>query len=197
LTLIIFTRFPVTGSVKTRLIPLLGESGACALHQKMVSHTLKKLYSFPRIQIWFEGSDEYEMRTWLGDKYEYKKQIQGDLGEKMLHAFQEVFSTGETKAALVGTDCPAIDLLHIEETMQNLDRSDVVIGPAQDGGYYLIGMKAPHEGLFRAMFWGTDQVCKITKERAELEKLEVSLLEVLSDVDRPEDLAVWDHYAKI
>jgi uncharacterized protein len=196
LPLMIFTRYPIQGSVKTRLIPLLGDSGACILHQKMVLHTLEKLDPFSSLQIWYEGAGEIEMRKWLGCKYIYKQQTQGDLGERMLHAFREAFAAGETKALLVGTDCPGITLMHVEEALLKLDQSDVVVGPAKDGGYYLIGMKAAHEDLFRAVPWGTDQVFQITEERARKERLEISLLEELADVDRPEDVAVWYHFAQ-
>jgi uncharacterized protein len=196
LSLMIFTRYPIKGLVKTRLIPLLGDYGACILHQKMVLHTLEKLDPFPSLQIWYDGAGEFEMRKWLGCKYIYRQQTQGDLGERMLYAFREAFAAGESKALLVGTDCPGITLMHLEEGLMKLEQSDVVIGPAKDGGYYLIGMKAPHEDLFRYVPWGTDQVFQITEERSRQEGLEISLLEELADVDRPEDLPVWYQYAE-
>ena len=192
--LLIFTRYPREGDVKTRLIPLLGKTGACTLHQEMTMHTLNQLGSYPYLQVWYDGHCEKSMQDWLGAEYSYKRQPAGGLGEKMLYAFRKVFAKGEDKAILVGTDCPGINISHIEKAYSKLDLADVVIGPAEDGGYYLIGMKQADSRLFSGIHWGTDQVCEATVERARLAGLDTAFLETLADVDRPEDIHVWHQF---
>ncbi len=134
------------------------------------------------------------MRNWLGHDFAYRRQPAGNLGIKMIYAFEAVFAEGESKAVLVGTDCPGITRDHITDAMERLDNVDVVLGPAVDGGYYLIGLKNAYPSLFKDIPWGTGQVCAMTSKRASEAGLAVSFLDTLADIDRPEDLSIWQNF---
>ncbi len=130
------------------------------------------------------------MASWLGEGFIYRPQGPGDLGRKMLRAFRGAFREGSEMAALVGSDLPGLGLRIVEEAFGFLRRADLVLGPARDGGYYLVGMKAPCPGLFEGIPWGTALVLEETLARAQRLGLGVELLEPLADVDRPEDLGL-------
>lgn len=191
MSLLLFTRYPRRGKVKTRLIPHLGPEAACTVHNELTRHTLEQVGSYPDLQIWFAGGNIAGMQAWLGKGYCYRKQPGGTLGEKMHYGFQQVFAEGKEKAVLIGTDCPGITLEHITTALSMLDCRDVVLGPAVDGGYYLMGLRAAHAELFADIPWGTDRVFAITQKRAAAAGLSVSFLETLADIDRPEDLPHW------
>jgi uncharacterized protein len=190
--LLVFTRFPEPGKVKTRLVPALGNEGACRVHKEMTEYTLTVLLtSGAELEIWFEGGDEGSMRSWLGQNLRYRPQRQGDLGAKLIQAFVEAFSDNEDCVAAVGCDCPDLTSEHIREAFSRLREFDLVLGPAKDGGYYLIGMRTPQTNLFKEINWGSKYVLQQTLAIAMELGLKVSLLEELADVDRPEDLPVW------
>lgn len=186
--LLVFTRYPEPGRVKTRLIPALGAAGAERLHRQMAEHTIKKLGCFACIEVCFDGGGEKEMREWLGGGLSYTPQGKGDLGRRLLFAFSRAFREGEDKVVAVGTDCPALEACHVEKAFGILDRFDLVLGPAEDGGYYLIGMNRLLRELFEDIHWGTGRVFMETIYKAYLSGLKTGLLERLADVDRPEDL---------
>lgn len=195
-TLIIFTRFPTAGKVKTRLIPALGSEGAAAIHRQMAEHTVKKMTSLRscgavHLQVAYTGSDEEGMRSWLGTDIEYSMQGAGDLGARMLLAFRQAFESGDRKAVIIGTDCPALTAALIEQAFDALDTCDLVLGPASDGGYYLIGVRKPEPALFQGIDWGSRSVLNETLKQANQHNVTSTLLEELQDVDRPEDLASW------
>lgn len=195
--LLIFTRYPEAGRVKSRLIPALGAEGAQSLHRLMTEHTLQRLDGFAGLEVCYDGGGERCMRKWLGNKLSYSPQGEGDLGKRLLRAFSRCFKQGEDKIVVVGTDCPGLTAFHVQEALQLLDDYDVVLGPAVDGGYYLICLGALYEELFVNISWGTSQVLQETLEKAELLGLKTILLEKLADVDRPEDLTVWDAFREI
>ncbi len=191
--LLIFTRYPEAGRVKSRLIPALGAEGAQSLHRRMTEHTLERLNCFADMEICYDGGGERRMREWLGNKLSYSSQGQGDLGKRLLHAFSRGFKQGEDKIVVVGTDCPDLTASHVQEAFGLLDKYDLVLGPAFDGGYYLICLRTLHKALFEDIPWGTNHVLQETLKRADLLNLKTVLLEKLADVDRPGDLAVlWD-----
>jgi rSAM/selenodomain-associated transferase 2/rSAM/selenodomain-associated transferase 1 len=198
--LIVFTRFPEPGKSKTRLIPALGPEGAADLQRRMCEHTLA--WSRPwrdresgSLQVHFTGSDEGSFRKWLGPDLSFRAQAGGDLGVRMARAFRRGFREGMEKVVLVGTDCPGLSGNLAERAFALLDESDAALGPAKDGGYYLIGLRRPAEELFREIPWGTGDVLAKTREAAGELGLRVSLLEPLEDVDRPEDLPVWERFS--
>ena len=192
--LMIFTRYPEPGRAKTRLIPLLGPAGAASLSRALTVHTLawaRQLSAGGRVgvQVYFEGADEPRMRACFGDDLPYYLQGTGDLGCRMARAFEAAFQRGAGRVILVGTDCPGITSARVEEAFDQLAAADLVLGPATDGGYYLIGLCAPQPSLFAGIAWGSETVLHDTLQRAEPLQLAVALLETLPDVDRPADLA--------
>ncbi len=192
--LIIFTRYPEPGVTKTRLIPALGEVGAATLQRQMIEQTLTtaRLVCPSTIAIWFTGGSEAQMQAWLGDDLKYHPQSSGDLGDRMATAFQVTFAQGADRAVIIGTDCPALTPDAIAKAFELLDTFDLVLGPAMDGGYYLMGLNQFHPALFAGIAWSTDQVLSQTVTIAETLSLTTAYLAPLTDIDRPEDLASLD-----
>lgn len=194
--LIIFTRYPEPHRTKTRLIPLLGPNGAAELQGDMTVHTLAWAGELAgrapvSVQVRFEGGDEARMRDRFGDSFPYLPQGPGDLGDRMTRAIEEAFAAGADRVIVAGTDCPGITPALVEEAFERLATTDLVLGPATDGGYYLVGLRQPRPLLFRDISWGRETVLRETRHRARDFGLTTSLLPTLSDVDRPEDVPVW------
>ncbi len=200
--LVIFTRYPEPGSTKTRMIPELGAEGAADLQRRMTNHlvskvkTLIKQRSLP-VEIRFEGGNERLMRQWLGASFTYRHQGQGDIGRRMERALADGFQDGYTSIVIIGSDIPDISSAIIHQAFEELEKNNLVLGPAGDGGYYLIGMQKAEEvkaypELFRAISWGTNKVLSQTMAAADQLGIGYALLNTLKDVDRPEDLKVWN-----
>jgi rSAM/selenodomain-associated transferase 1 len=197
--LIIFSRYPEPGKTKTRMIPALGKEGAAQLQRQMTEHTLcqaKKLGSYRPItvEVHFAGGDRQLMQEWLGSEITYYQQVIGNLGQRMYAAISHAFAVGRTKVVVIGTDCPEIAPSLLTKTFDALEQNDLVLGPAKDGGYYLIGLKCAIPQLFEQIQWGTDQVLAQTKNIANKSGLDIYYLPVLADVDRPEDLPIWQKF---
>ncbi len=185
--LILFTRFPTPGKTKTRLIPHLGAERAAQLQKEMTGYTVRQARkSGSEVEIRFTGSSLEQMRDWLGEDLHYAEQGPGDLGERMERAFADHFSAGAERVVVIGSDCPANDGEHMEKAFRELEGSECVIGPANDGGYYLIGLNAPAPYLFQGMSWGDEQVFEQTMNAASA--LIVSKLKPLNDVDLFDDI---------
>lgn len=192
--LIVFTRYPEPGKAKTRLIPVLGEDGASNLHRQMTEHTLSQVRELQsdratRVEVYFTGGDQQLMEDWLGADIIYQPQGEGDLGQRMKSAFQTAFAAGMEGVAIVGTDCPGLDAKIMAQAFEQLNGHDLVLGPAMDGGYYLIGLRRVIPELFAGINWGTSEVREKTVAIAISLGLAVAYLPPLFDVDRPEDLA--------
>lgn len=199
-TLIIFSRYPEAGKTKTRMIPALGAVGAAELQKQLTEHTLRTAKAFQlrraiNIQVHFTEGNLELMTEWLGDNIEYIPQVVGDLGMKMHSAFANTFHTASNKTVTIGIDCPDIDQSILETAFNSLEQHDLVIGSATDGGYYLIGLKRSIPQLFEYIDWGTDQVLEQTKIVIDRLNLNTKYLTPLSDVDRPEDLVIWEKHA--
>jgi hypothetical protein len=195
-TLIIFTKYPEPGKTKTRLIPAVGSKGAAELHRRMAENTVSKALSIQDtedilIKIFFEGGNIQSMRDWLG-KMDFERQKDGDLGEKMSDAFEKGFSGKAPKVVIIGTDCPNLTASLLLKAFAILDKHDLVVGPAVDGGYYLIGLKKRAGFLFQGISWGSENVFRQTSRKAEEYGLKKAVLETLGDVDRPGDLFMFD-----
>ncbi len=183
-----FARAPVPGAVKTRLFPALGAERACRLHCRLVEHTTTQLAGLPAIQLalYCDDTDHdwvraHAQRFGIG----LHAQVAGDLGTRMLAACQDA---PDEAAILVGSDCPALNGAYLQAAIDALAHSDVVIGPASDGGYVLLGTRRPQPTLFTDIDWGSNRVLAQTLARAEAARLKVLQLTVLDDIDRPEDL---------
>lgn len=197
--LIVFTRYPQPGQTKTRLIPRLGAEGAAALQRQLTEHTLNTVQAWLAQQtqpdptdvvVCFTGCDRPMMQTWLGEQWTYRAQGTGDLGDRLLRAFQDAASERDRVIA-IGIDCPGITPPILHQAVAALHTHDLVLGPAVDGGYYLIGMKQVIPDLFTGIAWSTDQVLAQTMAIAQALNLSIAMLEPLADIDYPEDLAVW------
>lgn len=191
--LIIFTRYPEPGKTKTRLIPALGAEGAATLQRQMTEHTLaqvkelqaKRLVS---VEVYFVGGNQQLMQSWLGTSVIYRQQGDGDLGRRMAIAFQTALEAGKQRVVVIGTDCPDLKAEVMVKAFNALEQHDLVLGPAQDGGYYLIGLCRLIPELFTGISWSTAEVLQQTMSIAQRLELAVAYLPRLSDVDRPEDL---------
>jgi uncharacterized protein len=189
--LIVFTRYPRAGQAKTRLIPALGAAGASDLQRRMTEHVLVQARDWGgAVAIYYANGLLTELRDWLGPDLLYQPQSDGDLGARMAEAFGS--QSGPT--VIIGTDCPGIDGDLIRQAFAVLEIQDLVLGPALDGGYYLIGLNKlgriaqPWQNLFQNIDWSTDRVLAQTLAVAKALDLKTQLLGVLPDIDRPEDL---------
>ncbi|MDJ0989663.1 MAG: TIGR04282 family arsenosugar biosynthesis glycosyltransferase [Desulfobacterales bacterium] len=200
--LILFTRYPEAGVTKTRLIPALGPEGAADLQRRMTAHVLARAEALARlrsvaIEVRFEGGTEDRMRAWLGDGYRYRRQGGGDIGERMRLALADAFNEEVERAVLIGSDIPGITADLLATAFDRLEAVDIVLGPAADGGYYLIGLHrtAWSRGageLFDSIPWGGAHVLAATRKRIDTLGFQAVLLDTLADIDRPEDLVLWE-----
>ena len=191
LKLILFTRIPELGKVKTRLAADAGNEKALRVHQFLLEKTLYaiKVSGFES-EIYCPDLPEGKIPV----NMEFPQlQAEGDLGQKMAAAFQNVFSKGYERVLLIGSDCPELNSEILEKAGNKLLDYDVVLGPAKDGGYYLIGMKNFHPSLFQSIPWSTNEVFNLTFKAAIDLKLKVALLPVLSDIDTVYDLESWEN----
>ena len=197
-TLIIYSRYPEAGKTKTRMIPALGAQKAAQLQRQMTEHTLdtaRKLRSERQIniEVHFAGGNQQLMTDWIGEDIQYIPQTNGDLGDRMNHSFTNAFNSSQ-RVVIIGIDCPDIDIQILNNAFDALQKKELVLGVAQDGGYYLIGLNKTVPQLFQNITWGTEKVLSQTKAIAQTLNLNVEYLTTLSDVDRPEDLPIWQKY---
>ena len=195
--LIIFTRYPEPGKTKTRLIPALGADKAAMLHRQMTEYTLEQVRLVQQqrpitVEVRFTGGDLKLMTSWLGDII-CLPQAEGDLGTRMGRSLSLAFGEGIDRAAVIGTDCPGLNADIISLAFDSLQLShDLVLGPALDGGYYLLALRCLIPELFININWGTATVLQQTVDIAKQLNLSIAYLPQLADVDRPEDLSVWE-----
>ncbi|WP_456385952.1 TIGR04282 family arsenosugar biosynthesis glycosyltransferase [Desulfolithobacter sp.] len=205
--LIIFTRYPRPGEVKTRLIPALGPEGAADLHRTLTERMVASGQTLARRRpvqphIFFTGADMSLMEQWLGREVTYHPQQGATLGERMAHAMETLLEAGARRILLVGSDCPFLDPDPLAGALDSLHHRDTVLGPAVDGGYYLIGIRRgvniqALRYLFKDIPWGSSRVFARTMERIREAGLSCSLLPPLRDIDRPDDLAHLHHHPGI
>ena len=194
--LIIFSRYPVPGRTKTRLIPSLGKTGAADLQRKFTEGVLniaKNVHPDCRVSltVYFEGGTQDQMRRWLGPGVSFQPQSQGSLGDRMGAAFLDSVRQGFHRVVLIGSDIPKLTTDHVKKAFEALDEHDLILGPSTDGGYWLVGMNGAHD-IFAGMDWGTEEVLRQTIRRAKTIGLKPLLLETLSDMDTIEDIRQWD-----
>jgi rSAM/selenodomain-associated transferase 2/rSAM/selenodomain-associated transferase 1 len=191
--LILFARYPVEGKVKTRLAKSIGDSQAAAFYEKSVEHCLATVKKLPFLSTYVfvaEEEDLPKMKQWLGDDLKIRAQSSGDLGRRMHQAFREL-KEGYGKIAIIGTDVPDISETIINKAFLALDKVDFVIGPSDDGGYYLIGLKENSLEIFEDIDWSTDMVLKQTLDKITNMDCSYQLLERLIDIDFNKDVIKW------
>jgi len=195
--LIVFIRYPEPGKVKTRLIPDVGAEAAAFLYKQMAEYTLQQarelqLFRPILIEVWFTGGSEAQMRNWLGDDYDYYLQPEGGLGDRLSYALQTAIAQGGNSVILIGTDCPELDTAILDRGFRELQQHDLILGPATDGGYYLIGLKRFVPQLFTDIPWSTAVVLQKTVKAAEELGLTISCLPYLTDIDTAKDIVIWE-----
>ena len=195
--LVIFIKNPVKGKVKTRLAAAIGDDMALEIYQKLIGHTLNMVKNVAADKFIYFSDSVDETIGYVNTPVHKVVQSGNDLGEKMNNAFAQLFKSGYTRVVIVGTDCPGINENILEKAFGELNNSDVVIGPATDGGYYLLGMKEMHNDLFEKIAWSTAIVLHSTIERCNTNNLSYSLLKALSDVDEEADLVHLDKMLEI
>lgn len=198
--LLVFTRYPEPGKTKTRLIPALGAAGAAIVQRQMTEHTaaqIRAVAPLPTLEIRYTGGDCAIMEQWLGADLNYQSQGEGDLGDRLSRAFQAAFEQGATRVIAIGIDCPDLDTARLQLAFQLLHSHDTVLGPAVDGGYYLIGLSQFVPDLFVGIAWGTETVLQQTVAIANHLHYSIAYLDLLADVDRPEDLPLWQRHCPL
>ena len=185
--LIIFVKNPVLGKVKTRLAEGTGAEKALEIYLQLLELT-RKIAEKANCTKHVFYSDEIENDAWDDDKFNKHLQEGNDLGERMKKAFEKVFALGAKKAVIIGSDCPQLNSEIVNESFKILSQKDVTIGPAKDGGYYLLGMNKLHGFLFENKEWSTDSVFEDTVVDLMENRLSYGRLETLSDLDNIYDL---------
>ena len=198
----VFAKTPRRGAVKTRLQPLLGEEGALSLHKSLIQFVFRNLEAAALcpLEFWvavgdgaLEGDSLHEeVFASICNVKDIYKQADGDLGARMADCARQVLQRAHS-VVLVGADCPAVDGAYLQQALQHLqDGANIVFGPAEDGGYVLLGLRQVPDCLFVDMPWGSEQLMQITRERMRAAGLSWVELEPRWDVDRPEDLPRWE-----
>lgn len=184
--LIIFTRNPELGKVKTRLAKTVGDEKALEVYKHLLMHTMQETKHLTCDKFIFYDTSITNNDIWPETIYRKKIQSGDDLGEKMHRAFELLFSLGYKNCLIVGSDLFDLKKEIIEAAFRKLQENDAVIGPAEDGGYYLLGLKKLNLALFKNKVWGTSSVLADTLKN--LNSQSVYLLETLNDIDTFEDL---------
>lgn len=187
--LIIFQKNAVLGKVKSRLAATIGEKKALEIYRSLLLHTYGQMEKLEEIDITIFYSDYIEESSYGQFKPDFQEiQVGADLGERMANAFQKLFQKGYKKVIIIGTDCPEIKSADIIDAFQALDKKDVCIGPALDGGYYLLGMCRYYEFLFQNIPWSSSEVTAKTIKTLNHHQISYKLLKTLRDIDTEEDL---------
>jgi rSAM/selenodomain-associated transferase 1 len=186
--LVIFVRNPVLGQVKTRLAKDIGDERACAIYLQLLEHTLKitRSLSFRKFIYYADEVSDYDL--WSVPGYTKRMQSGTNLGERMLNSFKELFEQGFTRIVIIGSDCLQLQAENLQEAVTLLESNTAVIGPASDGGYYLLGLTKLYPVLFVNKPWSTDQVLTKTIDDFNNQGISYALLEELSDIDDITDL---------
>lgn len=187
--LLLFVRNPELGKVKTRLAATVGNEKALEIYLKLLQHTRQVTESLPVHKLVYYTDEVTKNDLWPDDTYEKRVQPTGDLGQKMQAAFAAGFADGYTSVVIIGSDCLQLTQEIVAEAYRQLEQQEVVIGPALDGGYYLLGMNCLHPQLFQNKRWSTAHVFPGTVQDLEQLQLSYALLPMLSDVDHAEDLS--------
>ncbi|MGY0391666.1 TIGR04282 family arsenosugar biosynthesis glycosyltransferase [Bizionia sp. KMM 8389] len=184
--LIIFTRNPKLGTCKTRLAKTIGDEAALNIYKHLLSHTAETASQVSVDRFVFYSETIQKNDLWDSDIFKKKLQKGTDLGERMENAFAELFRLGYEKVVIIGSDLLDLNAQIISEGFQKLEENDCVLGPAEDGGYYLFGMKQLNPKVFKNKQWGTDTVLNHTIK--DLENTKYHLLKTLNDIDTFDDI---------
>ncbi|MEO1435128.1 MAG: TIGR04282 family arsenosugar biosynthesis glycosyltransferase [Bacteroidota bacterium] len=188
--LLIFIKNPEKGKVKTRLARTLGDDQALEIYLRLLKHTRTVSQQVDSKRYLYYSQFINQQDDWSNEAFEKRIQASGNLGNRMEAAFREHLSDHH-KVLIIGSDCAQIRSHHLQEAFELLDHHSVVIGPAKDGGYYLLGMNARHDFLFESMPWSQDNLLEQTLKKLKEQSVSYELLSALSDVDTE---AEWKAY---
>ena len=192
---LIFTRNPELGKVKTRLAKAIGDEAALEIYKFLLKHTQKVTQHEPFDKAVYYSVEIRDNDLWDENIYQKFTQKGNELGERMQNAFEQAFKNHYQKVVIIGSDLYDLKASHIHAAFKQLDANDVVIGPAEDGGYYLLGLKKTCPKIFKHKTWGTSSVLQDTLQ--DLENVSVHLLETLNDIDVFEDIkniSIFDQF---
>ncbi len=188
--LIVFVRRPDKGKVKTRLAASIGDESALRIYVQLLQHTRTVADTVPADKFIFYTDGIPGIDMWDGRDYYKCQQTGANLGARMQDAFVKLFDKGYEQVVIIGSDCPELSNDHINDAYDHLDKCDIVIGPAVDGGYYLLGMKKVYPALFAGKQWSTVAVFEDTMGTIRELALSVQQLPILNDVDEEKDVPV-------
>lgn len=190
--LIIFLKYPEAGKVKTRLAKDIGKDEAARIYSQMALNIIESVFapkSYNTIIFYDPPEKEQEIKNWIGEKeVQYAPQIGNTLGDRISNAFKVVFSSGMEKAVIIGTDCLDVTSEIINEAVNLLDETEVVLGPAEDGGYYLLALNKYRPEIFQDINWSTRHVLEQTVSKIVENRLTYHKLKTLKDIDTVEDI---------
>lgn len=203
-SLIVMAKAPVAGKVKTRMQPSLTPAQSAQLHQCLLEHCLTTVAAATKVKAAIDGVELWaagEHTFWSEVEQRYSlpiyQQSGADLGQRMANAATDVFSRAN-RVVIIGSDCPFIDSLYLQQAFDALNSYDIVIGPATDGGYVLIGFNQLPSDVFNGIDWGSEKVLQQTIEKIDGLRLSLKLLKPLADIDRPEDLTLLgEHFPSL
>ena len=189
---IIFMKLPVPGKVKTRLAKSIGDELACQAYQFLLKQTLVNIPSGPDLIVTFEPAEARESVKGLCEQYNsirhFIPQPNGGLGERLESIFKKVFELGYQKVLAIGTDCPTLSRDVFQSAFNSLEENSIVLGPSNDGGYYLIGIKTMFSFLFRDMSWSTEKLYHETLLKIKENNETFHELIQMNDIDEIDDL---------
>ena len=180
--LIVFSRNPILGKVKTRIAKSYGNKKALEIYKKLIQINEKTISNFTEIKTFIFFDENIDNQYYKNEIYK-EKQEGNTLGEKMLNAFKLVKKKGYKNIIIIGNDCPYITSLILKNAFEKLNKYDYVIGPTYDGGYYLLGMKKINKNLFIEKEWSTESVFEDTLKNIKKEDKKIFILEKLEDID--------------
>lgn len=191
--ILVFVRAPQPGRVKTRLAAAIGDHAALRVYRRLAEHTLAQVRALVaedvEVRVHYAPADAGDaVRAWLGAGPAYLPQADGDLGARMMDAFARAFAGGVERVVIVGSDLPEVSASVLRRAFGLLDAHPAVIGPAKDGGYYLLGLRGMIGGIFEGITWSTSAVLEATLDRFHAAGIDPARLEELADVDTVDDL---------
>ena len=190
--LVVFVKAPRSGRVKTRLAHSIGADAACGVYQELVAAVLDRIATIPFVELRFAPDDALdEIKPWGRPGWKFAAQGEGDLGARLCRAFDDHFASGAERVVVIGSDCPEMSDRDICNAWDALADHDVVLGPALDGGYWLVGLRSSQPNLFCGISWSSSAVLDETLTLARREGLGIHLLRTLRDVDTQDDLQYW------
>ena len=196
--LLVFVKYPLPGRVKTRLAKTIGEQTACDIYKSMAERLVQQLmsphYELVVVACPYAPLERYQ--AWLGHSFSIIPQANGDLGERMAAAVEWAFEEGAQACVLLGTDCPGVDAQRVDQLFQELNKQPCLIGPAEDGGYWTLGLTRratvnAWRSLFQKLSWSTEHVYRLTQERFQALGYGPSIVETRYDIDTESDYQRW------